>query len=334
VVARDRAGAYADGIRQGAPEAVQVADRWHLLRNLGAAVQALADRHAGAVRRAARHAVEVQASAAANPSPVPAAAPRPLGAAERASLASRARRQVRYEEAARLSAEGVPLRRIAILLGVERVTVRGWLRLGHAPLWQKPKGVSVLDPHRAFLEGRWAEGCRNAAQLWRELAARGFGGRPSTVRAWAAARRATPSSTSSPRAVVTKWQLPSRRGLARLLMAAPETLKEVERIFVAKLLEEAPDLAHALAAAKQLRAVLRREGEEDLDQALAAAEETALAGFAGSLRKDLAAVQAALQLPWSTSPVEGQINRIKTIKRTMYGRAGFTLLRARVLEVA
>ena len=75
------------------------------------------------------------------------------------------------------------LRRIAVLLGAERKTVRSWLRLGHAPLWRKPRGIGMLDPHIPFLGRRWTEGCHNAALLWRELIALGFRGRPTTVRA-------------------------------------------------------------------------------------------------------------------------------------------------------
>ncbi len=133
VIARDRAGAYADGARQGAPDAVQVADRWHLLRNLGTAVQALADRHSAATRRAMQHAPDELPAVADMPPPTP--APRTPTAAEWASQASLARRQARYEEAARLRAEGVSISRIAVLLGAERQTVRRWLRLGHAPLY-------------------------------------------------------------------------------------------------------------------------------------------------------------------------------------------------------
>ncbi len=326
VVARDRAGAYADGARQGAPAAQQVADRWHLLRNLGAAVEALADRHAKAAGSAA-------AAIYVPPAEMP---PRPPTRAERASEASLARRQARYEEAARLAANGVSLRRIAVLLGAERKTVRGWLRRGHAPLWQQPKGPSMLDPHRDYLEQRWREGCSNAAQLWRELVTRGFGGRPSTVRAWAGARRDAPSVTGPSGAgrATQRWQLPSRRGLARLLMAEPATLADVEQTFIRVLLSAVPDLAKALAIAKRLRSVLLREADEDVDAVLAEAEATSLAGSATSMRRDIDAIRAALSSPWTTSPVEGQINRLKTIKRSMYGRAGFALLRARVLHAA
>ena len=244
VIARDRAGAYADGARQGAPDAVQVADRWHLLRNLGDAVQALADRHGGALRRAAQVTADTQAAAiavhavAVPPPGIP--VPRPPTRAQRTSQAAFARRQARYEEAARLQADGVSLSRIAALLGAERKTVRGWLRRGHAALWSKPKRGGVLAPHAAFLDRRWAEGCHNAAQLWRELVALGFRGRPSTVRKWAGQRRATePHPATGPASV---WQLPSRRRVAHLLMADAATLGEAERAFVTRLLDAEPAL--------------------------------------------------------------------------------------------
>jgi transposase len=334
VIARDRAGAYADGARQGAPHAVQVADRWHLLRNLGDAVQALADRHGGALRRAAQFTADTQAAAiAAHAVPPPdIAVPRPPTQAQRASQAAFARRQARYEEAARLQADGVSLSRIAALLGAERKTVRGWLRRGHAALWSKPKRGGQLAAHAAFLDRRWAEGCHNAAQLWRELVALGFSGRPGTVRRWAGQRRATePHPATAPAPV---WQLPSRRRVAHLLMADAATLGEAERTFVTRLLDAEPDLAAALAVAKRLHRVLRRDASETLTDVLAAAEGTSLAHFAAQLQRDAEAVQAALDLPWTTSPAEGQISRIKMLKRTMYGRAGFDLLRARVLHAA
>ena len=335
VIARDRAGAYADGARQGAPEAVQVADRWHVLRNLGAAVHALADRHSAVVRRAARQVTEELAAAAAAAAPQPPPAREPSAAA-RASQASFARRQARYEEAARLRAAGASISRIAALLGADRKTVRRWLRLGRAPLWTKPRRGSVLDEHATYLDRRWAEGCRNAARLWRELLSRGFTGRPATVRAWATRRRKSEPQTAAgatgTRAV--PWQPPSGSRVARLLMADTDARSAPERAFVERLLAEAPKLADAVAFAKRMDRLLRRESEESLEQVLADAAGTLLAEFAANLRRDLPAVQAALDTPWTTSPAEGQINRIKTIKRSMYGRAGFPLLRARVLNAA
>jgi len=99
-------------------------------------------------------------------------------------------------------------------------------------------------------------------------------------------------------------------------------------------LEEVPPVAAAITVAKQLNALLRRKTSESLTQVLDAAIATPLKDFAAGLRRDITAIQAALDLPWTTSPVEGQINRLKMLKRTMYGRAGFQLLRARVLHAA
>ena len=107
-----------------------------------------------------------------------------------------------------------------------------------------------------------------------------------------------------------------------------------ERIFVTRLLADEPGLCTAVTWAKRLTRLLRHRATESLDEVLTAGADTLLARFAASLRRDFQAINAALSLPWTTSPVEGQISRIKMIKRTMYGRAGFTLLRSRVLHAA
>src|SRR5512133_964346 len=185
IVARDRAGAYVDGIRQGAPDAVQVADRWHVLRNLGDAVNAIVERYQAGIRKLGK---QMAGEAAGEPAAELLAIPRPT-AAERRSQASYARRQARYAEAARLRALGWSMRRIAVVIGAERKTIRGWLRAGCAPQWRKPGRDSILDTFRGHLERRWSEGCRNAALLWRELLALGFSGRPSLIRQWAGRRR-------------------------------------------------------------------------------------------------------------------------------------------------
>lgn len=329
VVARDRAGAYADGIRQGAPEAIQVSDRWHLLRNLGDAVRAVVDRHHGAIQRAAQQFNEQLPEPPADDAPaVPAIIT--VTAAQRRSQDAHARRHGRYEEAVRLQAAGVSISSIAASIGAERKTIRGWLRAGKAPLWSKPPRGSTLTPHEDYLEGRWSEGCRNAALLWRELVTRGFSGRPGVVRRWAETRRK--KEPRKPADVVEK--VPSGRQLARLLMANPDVLPKAERSFVTHLLDQVPSVADAISVAKRLNALLRRKTAESLPHILDAAVATPLKEFAAGLRRDIGAIQAALDLPWTTSPVEGQISRLKMLKRTMYGRAGFQLLRARVLHAA
>ena len=117
-------------------------------------------------------------------------------------------------------------------------------------------------------------------------------------------------------------------------MAEPTALRDAERTFVSRLREQIPGLGDVMAVAKRLNGLLRRDSQESLGAILNDAATTLLKGFAAKLGRDVAAVQAALDLPWTTSPVEGQINRLKMLKRTMYGRAGFQLLRARVLQAA
>ncbi len=332
VVARDRAGAYADGIRQGAPEAVQVSDRWHLLRNLGDAVRAVVDRHHGAIQRAAKQVNEQPPEPVADTAAVPPSVIK-VTSAQRRSQDAYARRHGRYEEAARLRAAGVSISSIAASIGAERKTIRRWLRAGKAPLWSKPPRDSPLTPYKDYLGGRWAEGCRNAALLWRELMTRGFSGRPGVVRRWAEARRKTEPPASA-KSVSAAGQVPSGRQLARLLMADPASLPKVERSFVSNLLDQVPAVADAITVAKRLNDLLRRKTADSLTHILDAAADTPLKDFATSLQRDIGAIKAALDLPWTTSPVEGQVNRLKMLKRTMYGRAGFKLLRARVLHPA
>jgi len=156
------------------------------------------------------------------------------------------------------------------------------------------------------------------------------------VRSWAGKRRKTDPQTVMDKADagMLSGQPPSSRHVARMLMTDIDKLPGAEQAFVLALLAQAPDLANGIAVAKRINLLFRRKSQESLDAVLADAAGTPLAEFAASLRRDLAAAQAVLDLPWTTSPAEGQINRLKMLKRTMYGRAGFPLLRARVLHAA
>ena len=225
------------------------------------------------------------------------------------------------------------LRGIAQALGIGRRTVRRWLRAGHAPTWRHAdRGRSSLDPFRDYLEARWAAGYRNGTGLWREIRDRGFAGHSGVVRQWAARRRRQdpPADRTTP----PKAQPPSARKAARLLMGEPHKLDEGDRRFVTALLELSPPIAQAVELSKAFSTMIKNGLADQLDGWISAAENGGFKGFARSLRQDRDAVHAALMLPWSTGPVEGQINRLKVIKRSMYGRAGFDLLRHRVLAAA
>jgi len=330
IIARDRASAYAEGARDGAPAAVQVADRWHMLRSLGGAMRQAVERHQGAARQVAS---EINlASRAAVVSSDPAAADPLVTAAPAPELLGPTKRQADFAEATRLSQAGTSISRVARLLAVDRKTLRHWLRAGAVPSWRQPRRERMIDAHLAFLEQRWADGCRTATALWRELAALGFQGRYTTVKTWAAQRRAAENAATDTQGKSSAWALPSISRTARLLLAGDADADTPDAAFVTGLLAKVLALADTAAAAKRLTLLLRRKSEEVLATALDAAGATMLRPFVTELRKDIGAVQAALDLPWTTSPVEGQISRLKTIKRTMYGRAGFSLLRARVLH--
>jgi transposase len=333
IVARDRASLYAEGARQGAPQAVQVADRWHLLRTLGEALQGAVDRHRKEVRDAAR---AVARQRHAERPPVAAS----MTKEDRLRHERRRSRHELYESMRELSEKGWSAEQIAPAVGRSPLTVRRWLAAGGPAMHSKPRKLGNLDRYAAFLDRRWAEGCRNATRLWRELREQGFAGGERTVRRWAARhRRARTVSAEIPAVIAAEWSPPSSRRCARLLTMPADQLADSERRFLAALAQTAPALVRAGEIATEFADLLRdRRDERDagpaLDHWIADARSSELGSFARGLERDHAAVQAALVEPWSTSPVEGQINRLKMLKRTMYGRAKPDLLRQRVLNAA
>ncbi len=360
IISRDRGGSYAEGARAGAPEAQQVADRWHLLKNLTDALEAALAAEQQAFQQAATAppldpTAGVPARLPAEtgtPSGTPGAEepeePEEPGASEpphtktaRESAARRERRRGRYEAVLRLHRQGYTQRAIAERVGLSRKTVRKYLEADAFPE-QKQRRVAPgqLVPYLSYLRQRWDEGCHNATQLWRELQEQGYrGGRTtvlSAVSVWRAqlppeARRTSgrPGSTSS------RPQVPAPRAVVWSLLRPPEEQAEEESGFVQRLLALRPELTAARELVLEFFAFTRRRDATALDGWMVRAEASgiaALKSFCGGLRRDWDAVVAGLTLEWSNGPVEGQINRLKAIKRQMYGRASFSLLRARVLR--
>jgi transposase len=213
VIARDRADVYADGARRGAPRAVHVADRWHLLRNLSEAVRTIVGGHHAAVRRIQRGIATEQAGQAAKE-----AAPTTMREAKKA--ARHQPRQARYAEVRRLADAGATVSAIARACELDRKTVRKWLREGGPGTWDRPSSAGILGPYLDQLERRWAEGSRNATRLWAELVSTGFRGGRSTVRAWATRRRRASSDALDPKPTCKKgWKPPSMVRVARLIQA-------------------------------------------------------------------------------------------------------------------
>jgi transposase len=339
ILCRDRAGAYADGARQGAPGAIQVADRWHLLVNLREALERLLTRHHAAVHAAAADLLPAP-SVPPTINDEPAAANSVMSAqptrVQREQAERRAQRQARYTEIQALHDQGLSARQIARTLRLARNTVRRFLRAEGFPERQPRRArPSLLTPYESYLGERWAAGCRNASMLWRELRGQGFTGGRSIVRAhltrWREAdglvRLAAPPARPQYSVRQTSW----------LLLRNPSDLEPDERVFVAALGQRCPEAACAGELAQGFLAIVRQRDHDALDPWVEQAERSdlpELRGFAVGLRRDWAAVSAGLELPWSNGQTEGQVNKLKLLKRQMYGRASFELLRRRCLLAA
>jgi transposase len=325
IISRDRAGLYADGATQGAPNAIQVADRWHLLSNLRDLLERLLDQQPAALRAAAQQ-ISDEFTRQAGADPV---APPPAPAAEPAPCAS----QLRWTAVKRLKAEGWSARAIAAHLHVHRQTVRKDLAADSFPQRTSRWHTSTVAPYLAYLRQRWTEGCRDRMQLWRELQAQGFTGGYACV--WRALRRFPTDQQPARKPVTIPTGHPrSARQAAWLLVRSVDELKSEENAYRLAILENCPDVATAYPLAQQFTGMLRLRRAQELDAWLLKATATGvpeLERFAAGLQRDYAAVRAALTLPWSNGQVEGQVNRLKLIKRAMYGRASFTLLKKRAL---
>lgn len=320
VICRDRGGSYAEGARLGAPNAIQVADRFHLLYNLTDAV----DR----VVRAHRKCLVEQpaADAVAQPPPSTQLASPDVVEGPRAQLTRQ-----RWTEVHALWDKGIGTTAIGRALNLDHKTVLRYARAAKADdlLTAMPRRGGELDAHAAYLAQRWQEGCTNAAHLTSELRERGYRGSTRTVRrllhTWRASATppsATPITAPKPRAV-TGW----------IIRPAVER-SESEQADLTRILDRCSALRTVEQLVSDFGGMLRQRQGQHLDTWIAKAQATDIApprGFAAGLLKDYDAVRNGLTLSWSSGAVEGTVTKIKALKRAMYGRANFDLLRRRIL---
>jgi transposase len=319
VICRDRGGCYAEGAARGAPLAVQVADRWHLLHNLAEAVE----------RAVARHRACLRDDAAAPGTAVPGTAAPQLAPAEpEGQRAHKARDRHAAVQAA--AARGLTITQISRELHLDRKTVRRYAAAAD-PAGLLPdtpvRRAGLLDPHLAWLHQRWDAGCHSTDQLHEELRARGYRGSLRTLRRHTAALRQGAVTPAQPAA-------PASKKVAAWILTPPGKLTDEQRAGLAAILARCPELDATRTLVRQFADMLTHRQGSKLpgwaDQA-EASDVQEMRSFAAGLRKDWAAVTAGLTLPWSSGTVEGHVNRIKMIKRQMYGRARPDLLRKRVL---
>jgi transposase len=344
IVSRDRAGVYADGTRQGAPNAAQVADRFHLLKNGVEALERLLGRHHRQLQEAASK-VQAQLTpqpSAQEPGDLPTAAPT-RGQREKAQR--REKRLLRYERIVGLHDQGASLAAIAETLRMSRRTVRRLLRAAAFVERASPRRrPQPLDAFADYLRKRWEEGCHNAAQLWREIQVQGFAGCQSALRPYLARWRAQlPAELGRQRRQIPNFfhpqVVPSPRSTAWLLLGYGATRDAAEQAFrfafVTELCTGCEEVKTGQALVVAFFRMVRKRLGGELDGWLLAVSESQipeLTGFASGLAQDKAAVMAALTVEWNNGQTEGQVNRLKFLKRRGFGRANFDLLRRRVLQ--
>jgi transposase len=325
VICRDRSGAYADGARTGAPEAIQVADRFHLWQNLVKAAERCIAAHRACLR-------EPEPEPAAGPDPGQPAQVSPPEPELAGKFAERARRH--HAIVHELLAEGHGIHTIGRHLGWGRHTVQRYARAATWQelvdgRWQAPR-ASKLDPFKPHLHQRADEGCGNAAQLFREINALGYTGSYSIVRNYLDQHR--------PAAAPLRPSPPTVREVTGWLTRHPDSLTEDEQPQLKALLARCPELQAASDHIRTFATMLTKlTGQDHLAQWISDVRDAELPGlssFAKGLEQDLDAVTQGLTSRWNSGPVEGRVNHIKMIKRQMFGRASLPLLRKRVLLTA
>jgi transposase len=339
VICRDRAGAYADGARTGAPDAVQVADRWHLWHNLAEAVEDLVVRHRMVLRAASqpetdgdddekpdivadfRDASETGTGSSQQPQETFLIPPGRLAT----------RTNERHAAVHELLAANASISSISRQLRLDRHTVRRFARAAEPEhlIGARDERESILDPFKPYLHQRWNDGITDAARLTREIIDRGYRGSGATVRRYLgplrASQRPAPREVHPPATIreVTGW-----------LTRRPEDLTEADSRVLHRIMDRVPVLATAYDQVREFAKMLTQLRGHELPDWLARIDregEPELKSFVIGVRRDLAAVTAGMTLRYSSGAVEGNVTRVKALKRQMYGRAGLDLLRKRIL---
>ena len=309
IVSRDRGGGYGEAADKALPDAIQVADRWHLMENASAAFL-------DAVRRSMR-AIRVAIGATT-------INPELLTCAESLRYQGYLRRRDAHAAIAALVGNGVPLKEIVRRTGHSRNLVRQISRGGGNDVFRTRQ--STLDGHLPFLDAQWTGGCRNGTELWRRLIALGFKGSLRVVSEWATRRRRANKASDQ-----QLQRIPAARTIAKLMTTKRDHLTKSETVTVAAIEKGVPTLADARALVDRFQAMIRGKTEAELEAWIIESKGSLIASFANGIARDKAAVHAEITQPWSNGQVEAQITKLKLVKRQMYGRAKLDLLQARLI---
>lgn len=354
IVSRDRSSVYIEGINAGAPQAIQVTDRWHLLHNLVEAIERVLNRRYSLLQQAYRQScIETvksedklpanQPSDEEKPSPE-----KPITYTKQQRIHIREKHRAQFEEIRRLrNVEGLSIRAICRQLRVGKEKVHKNLTNSEPPEYKRRKQKTILTPYWAYLEQRWTSGQRNGMVLWKEIQNMGFSGSyQSMARELVSLKKKMPKERKQASA-----QKQASRKTENISQIRPFSARQTTWLFVKKqtalegekaryfsqLLSSSEEFRRLHVLVQQFWAMVCERKKDEFQPWIVQAKTVGiieLKNFAQGLEKDSQAVEAALTYEWSNGPTEGHNNRLKMIKRQMYGRAKFDLLRKRVLYSA
>ncbi len=343
LVSRDRGGDYAAAAREGAPQASQIADRFHLYKNLVEAVELTLARCRAEIRTGAYLSFSEEEKKAVEPVSLPAEAvslenwkPAPDACTERARLTRQAQRLDRYEQVMALRAQGLGNAEIARRVGLTARTLQNWQKKGSFPeATRRRKRPSCFDPYASYVLSRWEQGCRNGSQLYREIKMQGYTGQERQVHRFLLPLRKNVRIIQKAESGHIPLQDFSAQEAVWLFVCDPATLDDKEQTTLTAICQASETASTTYQLVQKFRHLLHhREGEklDDWLSSVKASQIRELQSFVVGVERDKAAVIAGLTLPQNNGLVEGHVNKLKLIKRMGYGRAGFALLRQRVLH--
>lgn len=331
LITRDRYAPYAEACNYGAPQATQVTDRWHLLKNLAQSLMRLLERDYSALKAAWKALDTDSKDGTSTPTqsvskPITIEPPPSPNLKEIANpTPKQLERLERVERVKKLREKGWGKRRIGRELGLSPQTVLNYLERDPVTYVRphKPRG-SFVDGFRYTITTLFKDGCHNASELFRRIKTQGYKGGYTLVKTLVAGLK-----TSTGAALPTNPELPKRPDLLWQILL---DVGDQERI--KKMLDNIPEIRFPIYAIKQGWDMICNktiQGFHHWLEVLRCSDDRMLISIARSVESDLRAIENAIKLSWSNGPVEGQVNRLKMIKRQMFGRAKLDLLTAKVL---
>jgi transposase len=339
VVIRDRGKDFTKAATVGAPQAQQVVDRFHVVKNLSEVLQEILGHCRAEIRQGEAPLPQLEKAGEEPTRPLPTAAiwqQRTPAQVKKVHQARQASRDDRYHQMTTLRAQGLTQREVAKRMGMSERAVRHWLKRGAAPTNERQfRRRSVFDPYAAYVLQRWQDGIHEAKQLSEEIQAQGFSGTVRIVQRFVQALRDDPEKL--PLAPATGADRFSSKTATWLFIRDPKQLTIEKQAELELICQRSETARKTYELTQQFMSMLRLRRGQDFEMWLSAVEASQipeLRRFAQGLLKDKSAVVAGLTLSYSNGPVEAQVQKLKLIKRSMFGRAKLPLVRQRLLHVA